>query len=141
MSLGTSLLAVALASGALRTSRCPAGLRPRPGALRAAFVYVCATFAFLVSLALVAALCASTIGAVGAKAAELVAGYGANLTNQVADIGNSLVGRAAPLANAFLSPSSSSKQVLPASAACPSECFDAARYRACCPALALLHRC
>ena len=80
--LGTSLLAVSLASGALRTSRCSAGCRPRPSVGRAAFVYTSAVFAFLVALALVAALCAATIGAVGAKAAEVVADYGATLTNQ-----------------------------------------------------------
>ena len=80
--LGTSLLAVVLASGALRTSRCSLGSRPRPTRGRAAFVYAAALYSFLVALALVAALSAATIGAVGAKAAELVANYGASLTNQ-----------------------------------------------------------
>ena len=80
--LGTSLLAVSLASGALRTSRCSAGCRPRPSVCRAAYVYSAALFAFLVALALVAALCAATIAAVGAKAAEVVANYGATLTSQ-----------------------------------------------------------
>jgi hypothetical protein len=80
--LGTSLLAVGLAAGALRTSRCPIGHRPRPTLARASFVYAATFYSFLVALAMVAALSASTIGAVGAKAAELVAGYGANLTNQ-----------------------------------------------------------
>ena len=80
--LGTSLLAVSLASGALRTSRCSAGCRPKPSAGRAAYVYASAVFAYLAALALCAALCAATIGAVGAKAAEVVADYGATLTNQ-----------------------------------------------------------
>ena len=84
--LATSLLAVALASAALRTSRCSAGCRPRPTASRATYVYVAAAYSFLVALALVAALSASTIGAVGAKAAELVAGYGATLTNQACSL-------------------------------------------------------
>ena len=71
-----------LASTALRTSRCSVGCRPRPTRSRASYVYTAALYSFLVALAFVAALSASTIGAVGAKAAELVAGYGATLTNQ-----------------------------------------------------------
>ena len=43
-------------------------------------------------------------------------------------MGNSLATRAAPLASAL---GGGGGRTLPPSAGCPSECFDAARYRAC----------
>ncbi len=87
VSLATSLLAVGLATAALRTPRgrdgLPRGERPTPSGARTAYVYVSATFSYIVALILVAALAAGVTGTVGAKGAELVAGYGADLTSQV----------------------------------------------------------